>query len=588
MHLSTRRFAPLVLSSLSLLAGCGADDFVGDDMASGDTVDLYSEDMSGGESIELGQVGQALAASCGGDDSNSLAAGLAVAIANELGRWDVATDFVVTSGKLELSATGKLICGSGCPKTTALLRMQDDASSTVPNHVPATYRSKLTGWYNTQKTQLTNLVGEMLKLDQGVFRIRSKQSGKYLVPAGGSTSSGATVQQSDQYSSTTAAQWRVKLNGTNQQLVNIKSGLCLDLASDTNGKANIVQKACSGGATQNFRLGQLDAGVLTVRSKYNLALQPQSGSTANNAVIVQDVVKGLTPEMFIFEKYGSGTHRDLLETATAVYNLKVAHTGMAIAVSSSSTADNVGVVQQPYSASDDRFHWYVTQLGTGNVNGIDQTTYQFMNRRTGKCLDLNGKNMVQRTCSTAWTQRFMLTPTGNLRQVLYTTNGYTVGVKNSSTGSGAALVEENAKTWQMNNMMAFEPIIAIEPHRLVYSHTTKNGPCGDYDWYDISQPNGLSLDDPTSTWVQLIFAGGKQSSKGADVNPYIAQQVSGDLVAIDPTSGLNASNATSTGSCTAACVKVSTSNVAGSCCSCQGKTAKFAKATWNASTFICQ
>ena len=580
MMISTRRFAPLVLSSLSLLAGCGADDMVADDMVADDT------GMS--ESLDLGQAEQALAASCGGDDSNSLAAGLAVAVANELGRWDVATDFVVANGKLELSATGKLICGTGCPKTTALLRLQDDASSGVPNHVPATYRSKLTTWYGTQKTQLTKLVGEMLKLDQGVFRIRSKLSGKYLVPAAGSISSGAALQQSDQYSSTTAAQWRVKLNGTNQQLVNIKSGLCMDLASDTNSKANIVQRSCSGGSTQNFRLAQLDAGVLSLRTKYNLALQPQGGSTANNTTIVQDSVKGTTPEMFIFEPYGSGAHRDLLETATAVYSLKVAHTGMGIAVSSSSKSDNVSVVQQPYSASDDRFHWYVTQLGTGTVNGVVQTTYQFMNRRTGKCLDLYGKSMVQRTCSTSWTQRFMLTPTGNLRQVLYTTNGYTVGVQSSSTWSGAALVEENTKTWQMNNMMAFEPIIAIEPHRLVYSHTTGDGPCGNYDWYDISLPNGLSLDDPTSTWVQLIFAGGKQSASGLDVNPYIAQQVSGDRVAIDPTSGLNANASTTTGTCIGACVNISSSNVAGNCCSCQGRMAKLARSTWNASTFICQ
>src|SRR5262245_33605337 len=160
---STRRIAaPLLIASLASLAGCGSEDF--------QDFDDYAVDDEG---FELGQSEEALSAQCGGDDSNQLAAGLAVAIASELGRWNVNTDFVVSNGKLELSATGKLVCGSGCAKTTALLRMQDDASSTVKNHIPATYRSKLVGWYNDQLAALENKVDTMLDIDQGIFRIRS-------------------------------------------------------------------------------------------------------------------------------------------------------------------------------------------------------------------------------------------------------------------------------------------------------------------------------------------------------------------------------------------------------------------------------
>lgn len=575
---STRRIAaPLLIASLTSLAGCGSEDFQD-----------YDDEALEDEGYELGQSEEALSAQCGGDDSNQLAAGLAVAVASELGRWDVSTDLVVSNGKLELSATGKLICGSGCPKTTALLRMQDDASSVVKNHIPATYRSKLVSWYNDQHTALENKVDTMLNIDQGIFRIRSVLSGKYLVPAAGSTASGAQLQQSDQYSGTTAAQWRIKLDGTRQHLINVKSGLCMDLLSDINGRTNIVQRACNGATTQDFRLGQLNAGILTLRSKHNLAFQPLSGSTANNAAIVQDTVRGVSAEQYVFEASGGGVHRDLLETATAAYSLKVAHTGMGLAISSSSKSDGVTVVQQPYVASDDRFHWYITQLGTGTVNGVQQTTYQFMNRRSGKCLDLDGKRMIQRTCSTSYSQRFMLTPTGNLRQVAYTVNGYTVGIQNSSTSSGAPLVEENTKVWNPNNMVTFEPLLAIEPHVLSYSHSTNDGPCGSYDWYRIKQPNGVALKDPGSTWIQLMFAGGKPTATGTDRNPYIAQQVSGDLVAIDPTYGLNASGSSSSGSCAATCLSISLSNLANSCCSCQGVTSKFLKSAWSATTFICQ
>jgi hypothetical protein len=574
------------LTGAVLLAACGAGYEPG--YESGE--DLTSGDESAFED-EIGSVAQELSAACGGDDSNALSAALAVAIGNELGRWDVNTDFKVANGKLELSTTGQLHCGSACGNITALLRLQDDASAVITNHAPVTYRSKLTTWYERQKTTLTNRVDEMLQVNEGVFRIRSSLSGKYIVPQGGSTSNGANLQQSDQYSSTTAAQWRVVLDGVQRHLVNVKSGMCMDLLSNTSGTTNIVQRPCSGSATQDFRLGELNAGILTVRSTHNQAFMPQGSSTANNTTIVQNAVKGALAEQFVFEPYGSGAHRDLLETATAVYSLKFAHTGMAAAVSSSSVNDGVSVVQQPYVASDDRFHWYITQLGTGTVNNVPQTTYQFMNRRTGKCLDLDGsspKRLVQRTCSTSYTQRFMLTPTGNLRQVAYTVNGFTLDVQRGSTASGAAIVEGPAKTWQTYNMMAFEPILAIEPHRLRFNRKEAGGPCGNYYWYDVAQPNGVALEDAASTYVQLIFAGGKQTPTGSDVNPFISQKVSGNQVAIDPTYGLNDANTTSTGTCTASCLKVSTASVIGKCCSCNGVNKKFAKSAWNATTYICQ
>ncbi len=156
-----------------------------------------------------------------------------------------------------------------------------------------------------------------------------------------------------------------------------------------------------------------------------------------------------------------------------------------------------------------------------------------------------------------------------------------------STSSGAQFVELG-KGWEMYNMLAFEPLMAIEPHRLRFNRKEAGGPCGSYYWYDITEPNGMALDDPASTYIQLIFAGGKQTKGGADLNPFIAQKVAGSQVAIDPTYGLNESSSTSTGSCTASCLKISTANASGQCCSCSGKTKKFARSTWSASTYICQ
>jgi len=564
--------------ALALVYGCGSsEDFTSDDATP-----------------ELGQAEEALSAACGGDDSNQLAASLAVAIANELGRWDVNTDFSVISGKLELSTTGKLHCGSGCKNITALLRLQDDASSVVPNHSPSAYRSKLTSWYAQQKTQLTNMVTDMLNVDEGVFQIQFKTSGKLLAPQGGSTASGALIQQSDQYWGNTAAQWRVVLNGTLRQLINVKSGLCLDLQSNTTGATNTVQRACNGSSTQGFRLAQLSSDILSIRSATNQALQIANSSTANGANLVQGTVAGTSPEQFTFMPYGGGASQvKLLETATAVYSLKFKHSGMGLAVSSSSLSDGVSVVQQPYSATDDRFHWYVTQLGTSAVNGITQTTYQFINRRTGKCLDLAsssvGTNLVQRTCSTSYSQRFILTPTGGGHQVAFTLHGYPAGIQNGSMSSGAPLVEANVG-WQYYNMMYLEPILAGEPHHLTFSHQTTDGPCGKYDWYDITQQNGLALDEPQDTFVQLIFSGGKQSLNGADANPYIAQKVSGDQVAVDPSGYMTGGAGATSGSCLVADIVFdATGGRNGACCiKYTGAAGKLAVSSWSTVTYVCK
>lgn len=59
-------------------------------------------------------------------------------------------------------------------------------------------------------------------------------------------------------------------------------------------------------------------------------------------------------------------------------------------------------------------------------------------------------------------------------------------------------------------------------------------------------------------------------------------------VSVDPTYGLNEGGSTMVGSCEAACTKFSTASVAGKCCSCNGVNKKYVRATWNASTFLCQ
>jgi hypothetical protein len=119
----------------------------------------------------------------------------------------------------------------------------------------------------------------------------------------------------------------------------------------------------------------------------------------------------------------------------------------------------------------------------------------------------------------------------------------------------------------------------VEEHQLTFQSAVKGG-CDTNFFFKATTPTGTALKYPAQLKNKLIWVDTQ--------NPYIQFQSVGDVISIDPTYGLNEDSTNSAGSCTAACTKITTTNVAGACCSCNGATKKFAKSAWNASTFLCQ
>jgi hypothetical protein len=119
----------------------------------------------------------------------------------------------------------------------------------------------------------------------------------------------------------------------------------------------------------------------------------------------------------------------------------------------------------------------------------------------------------------------------------------------------------------------------VEEHQLTFQSSAK-GSCDTNFFFKATTPTGTALKYPAQLKNKLIWV--DQS------NPYVAFQSVGDVVSIDPTWGLNEDSTNTAGSCDAICTKITTTNVAGKCCSCNGATKKFVKAAWNASTFLCQ
>ena len=119
-----------------------------------------------------------------------------------------------------------------------------------------------------------------------------------------------------------------------------------------------------------------------------------------------------------------------------------------------------------------------------------------------------------------------------------------------------------------------------ELHKLAYVSAAKGG-CDTNFTFKATTTAGGALKYPNQLKYKLAFA---------DIhNPYINfTNLGNGNISIDPTYGLNPDGSTTTGTCTAACTKISTTSVAGQCCSCGGVNKKFAKATFNASTYLCQ
>jgi hypothetical protein len=112
--------------------------------------------------------------------------------------------------------------------------------------------------------------------------------------------------------------------------------------------------------------------------------------------------------------------------------------------------------------------------------------------------------------------------------------------------------------------------------------SSEPGGCDQFYWFDVKSPTGGVV---SSTLTSLLKE--KLAWVGGDRNPYIQFESQGTRVGIDPTYGLNEAGATAGGSCIAACTKVSSTDITGTCCSCNGNK-KFSRSPWNAATYLCK
>jgi TusA-related sulfurtransferase len=580
-----RAGAALGLFAGTLLTAC-ASDYAGYAEYEGDEAETEAA---------YGAAEQAVNACVGDDlqyDFNAFAASLAVAIANELGHWDVATDFAVSNGRLALTSAGTTRCGTGgCENIKAILAMQEDVTNGIPNHSPSVFRTKLTGWYQAQMDKLTELTTAAV-FPPGTYRFKGRQSGKYIVVDNASMADNAIIEQKGALNAT--ADWEVSVVGTKHRLRNVASGKCLDLKTDSPTNTDMVQRTCSSATSQLFKMSKSGEGTAFLfETKHpGKGLFVAGHSTGDDAKITQ--------ANFDKNMYSSQWNATLLNGTQAqglfkgMYTLTASHSSKVMGVTSA--AAGAGVAQYPVSASNPMLNWYALPMGT--------LKYQFVNRSSGKCMaletDVATAKIVQKDCANSDTQVFTLASTGSPDQyTLKSKHGKLLEVDGYKMTDGAIIKQASATAADPQRRFKLTPILAGEPHRLSFSHTTADAACGDYFWYNVTQPNGLPLANPAETFIQLIFAGGKKVMGGADENPFIAQVSTGTQVAIDPSGYMLPGQGDNTGSCIATDLLYDSTKMAGgaagppvvpaACCiKSTGANGLFAKSSWSPTTFLCK
>ncbi|HTV23171.1 MAG TPA: hypothetical protein VMG12_30995 [Polyangiaceae bacterium] len=122
---------------------------------------------------------------------------------------------------------------------------------------------------------------------------------------------------------------------------------------------------------------------------------------------------------------------------------------------------------------------------------------------------------------------------------------------------------------------------AVVDHKLTFISSQK-GACDTIFTFAATTPSGGQLpSNPLQFRNKLIYVGYPE-------NPYLAFQASGGNVSVDPTGGLNDDGNTTPGTCSAACTKMSLTDISNQCCSCAGVTKKYVRSTFNANIYLCQ
>jgi Ricin-type beta-trefoil lectin domain-like len=306
----------VALSLGASLTACGGAEISdgsqlpGDEVASGELMsDFEPEYVQIGEEVTSCDDNQY-------DHWRNLAA-LAVASANELGRWNTAKDFVKSGTGIALSSEGLARCTNGCENIKAILELQNDVSKIIPRHDPALLRQYMGTFLDRQITWSKNnpVPDHTLKLAAVSNDVCGFRYHFDVVGAGSTTTTTTSSGSSNTWGGTTALvpthSWKCvnaqnnstadnvtavqdncaqiptqvwtmeNKGGSNYQFKN-GAGKCLGVANNaTNDGATVTVQSCNGASGQLFTATHKGSNNFEIKNtSSNKCLDVSSGTSA--------------------------------------------------------------------------------------------------------------------------------------------------------------------------------------------------------------------------------------------------------------------------------------------------------------------
>lgn len=243
-------------------------------------------------------------------------AALAVATANELGRWNAAKDYVFGWNGLQLSSEGMARCKDGCENIKAILSLQAAETKVIPRHDPGLLKQYLQAFHNRQVIHNQNnpVPDHQLKLSH-VTDANCGYRYHFNVTGTGGSSGGSTTSSS--------------LSGTSE-LKAVHSGKCMDISgvSYSDG-AGVQQYACSGGGNQKFTVEAQANNTYRLKASHSgKCLGVMYNATHDGAALEQRSCGSSNSQLFSINDKGSGR-----------YELKNVNSGKCVDVRSNSSSN---------------------------------------------------------------------------------------------------------------------------------------------------------------------------------------------------------------------------------------------------------
>lgn len=349
--MKTRSIASsLVTMSLgALLSACGGAEL-------SDGSDAHDGALSDDSLSDIQEVSQQITA-C--DDNQydhwRYLSALAVAAANELGRWDI-SDFVKSGNNIRLSQTGLARCTNGCENIQGILSMQEDATRVVPRHDPPLLRQYMVAFYDRQVTWNRNnpVPDHKLKLvavSDDVCGLRYH----FNVDTGSDASGSSTNTNTTNTNTNTSG-----LSGTTE-VKPTSQYKCLDIANTGHHDgAGVQQYQCSGQANQKFTVEHQGNNSYHLKASHSgKCLSVVNNATHDGANLEQRTCGSSNSQLFQLNSKGN-----------QLYEIRNVNSGKCVDIKSYGYGDAQGA--QIYNCSSGANQTFQMQnLSTSNGGGAN-------------------------------------------------------------------------------------------------------------------------------------------------------------------------------------------------------------------------